>query len=113
MEWYYKKKNADYKSMPPIRADCRDQSEAPLAFVYPQTGSRLSRARSLEGELQGIVCKVAHRNPDAELFWYLNDKFLGTTQRYHEYNLNAPEGRHVITVVDENGEDARSVIWVD
>jgi penicillin-binding protein 1C len=113
MEWYYKKKNADYLTMPPFREDCRQSTDHALAFIYPKSGALIYRAKSFEGELQPIVCKVAHRNPDAELFWYLNDRFLGSTQRFHEFPVEAPIGKHVITVVDENGNDARCSISVE
>jgi penicillin-binding protein 1C len=113
MEWYYKKKNADYKITPPFRADCGQQTENAIAFIYPKSGALIYRARALNGQLQPIVCKVAHRNPEAELFWYLNDYFLGSTQRFHEFPLNAPPGKHKITVVDENGNDAKCTIMIE
>jgi penicillin-binding protein 1C len=113
MEWYYKKKNADYTVVPPFRADCSQHSEQALAFIYPKNGALIYRARSLDGELQPVICKVAHRNPDAELFWYLDDHFVGSTQRFHEFPLHAPDGKHQITVVDENGNDAKCEVLVE
>jgi penicillin-binding protein 1C len=113
MEWYYKRKNADYKSMPPFRRDCQDRNTTALDFIYPKSGSRLYRAVSMEGALQEIVFKIAHRNPDAEVFWYLDDKFIGSTQRFHELPIDVPEGRHVVTVVDEMGNDAQVVVWLE
>jgi penicillin-binding protein 1C len=113
MEWYYKRKYAEYVSVPPFREDCRQSTEQALAFIYPKSGALIYRAKSFDGELQPVVCKVAHRNPDAELFWYLNDKYLGSTQRFHEFPIKASIGKHVITVVDENGNDARCVINVE
>lgn len=113
MEWYYKKKNADYAVIPPFRVDCSQQTEQALAFIYPKNNALIFRARALDGSLQPIICKVAHRNPEAELFWYLDDFFVGTTQRFHEFPLHAPEGKHRITVVDQNGNDATCVILVE
>lgn len=113
MEWYYKRKNADYKVIPSFRADCGQQNEQAIAFIYPKNNALIYRARGLDGKLQPIVCKVAHRNPEAELFWYLNDHFVGTTQRFHEFPLHAPEGKQRVTVVDQQGNDASCVISVE
>jgi penicillin-binding protein 1C len=113
LEWYYKKKNADYAVVPPFRADCAQHSEQALAFIYPKNGSLIYRARALDGQLQPIIFKVAHRNPDAELFWYLNNHFVGSTHRFHEFPIHAPEGKHRITVVDVNGNDAKCEVLVE
>jgi penicillin-binding protein 1C len=113
MEWFFKRKNADYKVIPPFRADCIQENEQTLAFIYPKNNALIYRARGLDGTLQPIVCKVAHRNAESELFWYLNDHFIGTTQRFHEFPLHVPEGRQKITVVDQNGNDASCIISVE
>jgi len=67
IEWFYKKKNADYSTLPQFREDCLQSSEQSIAFIYPKNGANLYRAKALNGALQPIVCKVALRNPDSEL----------------------------------------------
>ncbi len=113
MEWYYKKKNADYVALPPFREDCLSASEQVLAFIYPKNNALIFRARALDGSLQPIVCKVAHRDPEAEIFWYLDKLFLGSTQRFHEFPITIPEGKHRITVVDQHGNDVSCSIVVE
>lgn len=113
MEWYFKKKNAQYTVLPPFRSDCGQQNEQALAFIYPKNNALIYRAKSFDGSLQPIICKVAHRNPEEELFWYLNDHFVGTTTKYHEFPLDAPVGQHTITVVDLKGHDVKCKIIVE
>lgn len=113
MEWFYKKKNAEYVSLPPYRADCARYTEQTMAFIYPKNNALIYRARALDGNLQPVICKVAHRNPESELFWYMDDFFLGTTQRFHEFPLHAPAGKHKVTVVDQNGNDVSCIILIE
>ena len=113
MEWFYKRKNADYRVLPPFRDDCGHIEEQTMAFIYPKNNALVFRARALDGTLQPVICKVAHRNPEATLYWYLNDRFVGTTQRFHEFPLDAPEGKHRVTVTDDRGNDVSCIVLVE
>ena len=33
----------------------------------------------------------------------MDDAFIGTTQNFHQIGLNPAPGKHIITLVDENG----------
>ena len=58
---------------------------------------------NLEGEREQVVFEVAHRKPNSELHWHLDDVYLGTTQANHVLALTPPAGEHIITVIDEEG----------
>ncbi|QNL52660.1 penicillin-binding protein 1C [Olivibacter sp. SDN3] len=106
MEWYYKSKHADYKVLPPLREDCSNTQRINMDFIYPKDyASKIYLARDFSGEVQPVVLKVAHTSPQAKLFWYANDHFLGTTQTFHEMPLNIESDTYFITVTDEQGNE--------
>ncbi|WDO13481.1 penicillin-binding protein 1C [Flavobacterium sp. WW92] len=105
MELYYKTKHIDYVSLPSFRADCLGASSYSMDFIYPKENGKVYLTKNFNGEIQPFVLKVAHSDERAKLFWYLNDKFLGTTQTFHEMSVEAKTGKYYITVTDEAGNE--------
>ena len=108
MEFYFKQKNPGYASPPPVRADClTDVSEAskrsPMQLIYPKNVSRIFVPRELSGQLGKTVFEVAHRNPEIEIFWHLDENYLGSTRHFHQKALSPPVGKHRLTLVDALG----------
>jgi penicillin-binding protein 1C len=58
----------------------------------------------LNEEQSRAVFELAHRNPQTLVYWHLDDVFAGTTQNIHQLGLNPSKGKHILTLVDENGE---------
>jgi penicillin-binding protein 1C len=51
-----------------------------------------------------VVFELAHRNPGAVVYWHLDGEYVGSTKGTHHLLLNPPQGRHFLTIVDEDGE---------
>lgn len=108
MEWYYKSKNVDYLNLPPFREDCVNaQQDKFMDFIYPKANTKVILAKDFNGKVQPAIFKVALSNSSAELFWYVDQKYLGTTKMFHEMPVFATNGFHIITVVDSNGNEIR------
>lgn len=105
MELYYKSKHIDYIPLPPFREDCSGASTVTMDFIYPKENGKIYLTKNFDGDIQPFILKVAHSSPKAKLFWYLNDKFLGTTQVFHEMSVQAKTGKYYITVTDEFGNE--------
>lgn len=107
MEWYYRRKAPGYRTLPPFRPDCVQASlgnQGPvMQMIYPSGHSAIRVPIELSGELGKVVFQVAHVRPSARIFWYLNEDLLGTTQRFHELAAQPPPGKHLLTLVDEEG----------
>ncbi len=97
MEWYYKASHPEYVVRP-----ARDA--AALEFLYPEQGSVLTLPRQLDGSTPGAVFQAVHRDPDATLYWHLDNEYLGETRFIHQMNLNPSPGKHTVTVVDGDGQ---------
>ena len=104
MEYYYKQKNADYKTLPPFKPGCANaETGRVMEIIYPQADAKIYVPLEVSGEKGRVVFTAAHRRSSAKIFWSLDDNFIGTTQNFHQMGLNPTAGKHIITLVDENG----------
>src|SRR5690606_4631072 len=103
-EYFYRRTHADYVPLPALRGDCQLQLPAQMDFIYPKNHrTTLFATRDADGAVQPVVLRIAHKNPQSELFWYVNGMFKTRTVRFHEFPFLEPAGVYDITVVDENG----------
>ena len=98
MEWFYKPHHPEYTG---ARKAIPGQS---IQFIYPSHGSTLYLPRQLNGQVEGVVFRVAHHRSDATLWWHLDQEYVGETRFVHELKLAPAPGRHSLTVVDTDGE---------
>lgn len=108
-EWYYKRKNPTYQSIPKLLDECQSNNSENMAIIYPKNRSGIFIPRDLDGSLEKVVFEIAHRQPESKVFWHLDNQFIGTTQTEHNLELAASAGNHTMTIVDEMGEQ---VSWV-
>ncbi len=105
--YYYKQHHTGYKPLPVWRADCQQIQTAkigsPISLVYPRRNTQIYIPRELAGKRGKTLFKAIHQNSQAQLFWHLDNTFLGTTQAYHEQAIWINEGKHRLTLVDEKG----------
>lgn len=112
MEWYYKSKHIDYQMLPPFREDCVGNTSGTMDFIYPKNNSKIYLTKNFNSEVQPLILKVAHSQSDAVLYWYVDAIFQGTTTTFHEKSILAKAGKHIITVVDGNGNELRRKIEI-
>jgi penicillin-binding protein 1C len=103
MEWYYKKKNPDYRTLPPLAPGCGDGNEQAMEMIYPKETRQIYIPRGLDGKLSRVVFEVAHRKTGATIHWHLDDQYLGETSLIHQLELLAQPGHHILTLVDSDG----------
>lgn len=103
-EFFYRRHHAEYRVLPPFRADCGGGHTArPIEFLYPADGGRIYIPIELGEARSRVVFEAVHRDREAALHWHLDDAYVGTTRVFHQRALDAPPGGHTITVVDEQG----------
>lgn len=99
MEWYYRRQHPEYK--PYIPANKEDYS--PMEFIYPESGAVIYIPRQLDGSVAGITFNLAHRSPDRDIFWHLDNEYMGLTHYIHQFRMTPSPGKHTVTVVDDTG----------
>ncbi|MCF7928198.1 MAG: penicillin-binding protein 1C [Spirochaetales bacterium] len=83
-----------------------------LSILYPEAGSSLWLPRDLDGTLQQLPLRAAHRDEAAELYWYLDGKYLGTSKAPHRFPVRLEEGEHRLLVIGPAGSRAERKFWV-
>ena len=104
-EWYFRTKNPFYRTLPPFRKDCaQNTANRNMDLIYPKDGSTIYVPVDLDGKTGSTVFKAAHHNPDAAIHWHLDDRFIGSTKQSHQMALSPERGFHRLTLVDQGGE---------
>jgi penicillin-binding protein 1C len=103
-EWFYKSKNADYKSLPPIHPDCLNtERQQQMELIYPPLGLTIVLPRQLDGSEGKVVFKAAHRRTGATVFWHIDHHYEGSTQTPHQLAVSPAPGEHTLILVDDKG----------
>ena len=110
--WYYKKHQANYKQIPPLREDCGVETQSGMDFIFPKPNSTIILAVNENEEVNPVVFKIAHTTPETKVFWYLDEHYLQTTETFHEIAVTPKAGQHTITVVDTLGNELQTKIIV-
>ena len=76
-----------------------------MAFISPEENTTIYLTKDFNGEKNNLLLKVVHTNSNIKLYWYLNTRFIGTTQSIHELEVLPPKGTYLITVIDEFGNE--------
>lgn len=108
MEYYYKRKNMDYKSLPPL-IDGVDEN--PIEIIYPQKNRVITTTRALDSQQQSVIFTAVHSDHRATLFWHLDDNYIGATIGEHKCRCSPSKGAHTLTLIDGSGA-RRSVGFV-
>jgi penicillin-binding protein 1C len=113
IEWFYKKGNPLYRSLPPFSPDCEtNNSGIPMEFIYPGENTRLYLPVDLDGTVASIVLEVAHRNNESVLYWHIDNAFIGMTKNNHRIAVQPSFGKHTITVIDDDGKSITKAIEI-
>ena len=112
IEYYYKSKNPFYKPLPPYRSDCIAEGSLTMQFIYPKQSGKFFLPKDFDGNTNELVLKIAHSKPETTVFWYLDDIFIGSTKAIHDMAILPKSGQHLITVVDEFGNEAKRHIEI-
>ncbi len=105
-EHFFKKNNPSYEVLPPFREDCKGmmaEANKPMQLIYPREVSKIYIPKDLDGEKSRTVFRVAHRKRTSTIYWHLDDAYAGQTNDFHQLAFNPAPGRHVLTLVDEEG----------
>lgn len=100
MEWFYRQHHPEYTPLPTGR---KGTDIVPLGFIYPENGALIHIPQMLDGTPGEIVFNLAHSDPDAEVFWHLDNSFIGNTKNIHQLSVRPSDGKHTMTAVDDKG----------
>lgn len=105
VEWYYKNHHHTYKTLPPYRADCANTAEFQkmMELIYPKKSNTLFIPIELDGKSGSCIFEIAHRQKEKKIYWHLDHQYIGYTVDYHQKALKPSSGKHILVLVDEDG----------
>jgi len=103
-EWYYKSHHPEYKPKPPFSPECETISTTNLSITYPNVGTKIYIPIGIDGNKSSVIFKAKHNDPNATLFWHIDQQYHTSTTQSHEIVLDISKGNHILTVVDNIGE---------
>jgi len=108
MEYYYRARNYQYRTLPPFRNDCGvSEKGSPMEVIYPKDNAKIYIPIEADGTRGRMICNAAHRQPGVKIFWHLDDQYLGVTTDFHQIAVSAQPGNHVLTLVDGTGSEVK------
>jgi len=110
--WYYQQLHPEYSPPPPYRSDCKNVSTKSMEMIYPKSGAKIFIPIDHSGVRSEVVFRVAHKHADIKVYWHLDGKYLGFTRGQNEMSLAPQTGKHLLTLMDENGEQLFCRFWV-
>lgn len=103
-EWYYKQRDPSYVDLPPMAKDCKHSDDiSQIQIIYPDPGSVIYVPYELDGKKGRVIFEAAHRNPETTIFWSIDEEYITSTTLFHQVSLLPEEGKHVLNLMDENG----------
>lgn len=114
MAYYYQQNNANYKQLPRFKKGCNPLDKNVISFVFPKEKStKISLTKGFEGKVNPVIFKLIHTNMEAKVYWYLNDEFLKMTENFHEIAVTPKKGKHILTVIDDLGNEIKKNIEIN
>ena len=112
-EWYYKQHHPEYSPLPPFKAGCGEDTFQPMQFIYPPINAHIKLPKQLDGSKGFMTVELAHNDPNATLFWHLDDTYLMQTQDFHKISLQPAPGKHSLTAVDGEGNTVSTTFFIE
>ncbi|MDR0995938.1 MAG: penicillin-binding protein 1C [Tannerella sp.] len=111
-EWYYKQQHPEYRPLPPFLPGCGEDDIKPMQFIYPPMNAHIRLPKQLNGSRAALTVELAHTNPDATVFWHLDNHYLTQTRDFHKITLHPAPGEHHLTAVDEDGNVVSTTFFI-
>ena len=112
-EWYYKQHHPEYKPLPPFKAGCGEDAFQSMQFIYPPMNAHIKLPKQLDGSKGFLTVELAHSNPNATIFWHLDDTYQTQTQDFHKTSLQPAPGKHSLTAVDGEGNTVSTTFFIE
>lgn len=103
--WYYKKHHNNYLSLPPYKKGCEPVNQKSMDLVYPREEILVYIPVELSGSKGRVIFEAVHINPEAVIYWHLDNQFIAATRHIHQVELLPAPGNHILTLVDDTGEE--------
>ncbi len=105
-EYYFKPKHVNYVTAPPKMEGCNEEgnkSNGSIQLIYPPAHAKIYLPTDIDGKQSKTVFKAIHRNATAIVYWHIDNEYIGSTKEIHDFELDPEVGKHLIVLVDNEG----------
>ncbi len=107
-EYYYRADHAEYRPLPPFRADCGggpagERGSRVMSLVYPEPDMSVYVPVGLDGKLGQVVFEAVHRESGATIHWHLDERYIASTRVFHQIGVAPEPGPHRLVLTDDEG----------
>jgi len=78
-----------------------------MDFIFPKENEIVIIPVNFDEFRNEIILKLAHRQPDTNVYWYLDEAYIGTTKDFHELSLSPNPGKYTLLVMDDFGNQLK------
>lgn len=107
MEHYYAGNHPEYKILPPFAANCYSEAKNHMDFIFPKENEIVIIPTNFHEFKNEIILKLAHRQPETNVYWYLDNEFIGMTTNFHELSFLPVPGKYTLLVIDDFGNELK------
>ncbi len=111
-EYYYKNYHIDYIPLPPFKPGCEQVQSHQIELIYPEHNAVLFLPKGFSGQQEKFVFKAAHARKEATIYWHLDKSYLGETTGNHQIACIVPAGKHLLTLIDNSGNQRKIMFEV-
>lgn len=111
-EYYYRNYHIDYTPLPPIKPGCGQDLNQQIDLIYPEHKAILYLPKGFSGKSERFIFKAAHARRDAILYWHLDETYLGETYETHQISCQVAPGKHILTLIDDEGNQKKIQFYV-
>ncbi len=111
-EYYYRNYHIDYTPLPPIKPGCGQDLNQQIDLIYPEHKAILYLPKGFSGKSERFIFKAAHARRDAILYWHLDEIYLGETYETHQISCQVASGKHILTLIDDEGNQKKIQFYV-
>ncbi len=107
--WYYKRYNPNYEEVPGYRKDCDFvDNRRSMQMVYPNNNSKIVIPLEQNGQRGEAIFEASHSKTSTTIYWHLDEEYIGLTDNLHQKGIRAEKGSHILTLIDELGNELKT-----
>ncbi len=106
-EYYYRNYHIDYVPLPPVKPGCGQDLNRQIELIYPEHNAILYLPKGFSGKSEKFIFKAAHARRDATIYWHLDESYLGETTENHQISCSVSQGKHLLTLIDNEGNQKK------
>ena len=103
MAYFYQPQHPEYQGLPPMWPGCELAGQQHMDLLYPAREAQIRLPLQLDGKLGQSIFRAIHRDKQAQIYWHLDDTYLGQTSAPHQMPVQAAAGRHRLVLTASDG----------